>query len=305
MTDAMGSTLYAKKCVGCGRSFTKNKREGHSQWNRRKYCGHACFYKNPTLGRPVSEETRLKISIANLGRKLSTDTRKKMSDRRKGKLLSPEVREKIRQSLLGKPTGRRSGGADSHFWRGGKTELRERFRGSAQYKEWRRKVFERDSYTCQHCGLHSGCGKAITLHADHYPIPMYGLLADVLRSVPEGADAFEYGLHYANLWDIENGRTLCKACHKNTDSWGKPSAAAYERFTRPLMSISQEKHLEHIIDGFSKRVDAKYFCGQREHQGDLWKMPPAELLENAICEAVDQVTYLLTLRDQLAGSRDK
>ena len=30
---------------------------------------------------------------------------------------------------------------------------------------------------------------------------------------------FEQALNCAELWDINNGRTLCKECHKKTDNY--------------------------------------------------------------------------------------
>jgi hypothetical protein len=61
-------------------------------------------------------------------------------------------------------------------------------------REWRVNVFVRDNYTCQKCGKQGG-----RLHAHH--IKPY-------KANPE--------LRH----DIDNGQTLCVACHKETDSYG-------------------------------------------------------------------------------------
>lgn len=45
----------------------------------------------------------------------------------------------------------------------------------------------------------------------------------------------------------------------------------------------------------------KYLRGQAEHGGQLWQK--SGLLDMAIDEAIDQVIYLLTLREQLRRSR--
>jgi 5-methylcytosine-specific restriction endonuclease McrA len=69
----------------------------------------------------------------------------------------------------------------------------------AVYKEWRRQVFERDDYTCQFCKARNGRGKEVFLEADHI-IP-FAKRPDLILSVA-------------------NGRTLCRACHRKTKTWG-------------------------------------------------------------------------------------
>ena len=63
------------------------------------------------------------------------------------------------------------------------------------------------------------------------------------------------------------------------------------------MNKEQEKHLQRVKDVFETSVDAKYRAGQKEHGGDLWLK--AGLIDMAIDEAIDQVVYLMTLKDQL------
>lgn len=85
-------------------------------------------------------------------------------------------------------------GKNNCNWRGGITPENRRIRCSYEYKVWRAFVFERDNYTCQHCGQRGG-----TLHADH---------------IKKFADHKELRL------TVDNGRTLCVACHKKTDTYG-------------------------------------------------------------------------------------
>ena len=85
-------------------------------------------------------------------------------------------------------------GARHHNWKGGKTGYRQKIHNTLEYKLWRRSVFERDNYTCRFCGERGG-----ELNADHIKPFAY---------FPE--------LRLA----IDNGRTLCVACHRKTDTWG-------------------------------------------------------------------------------------
>lgn len=75
----------------------------------------------------------------------------------------------------------------------GSTRARTTDMGRAEYRNWRRQVFERDDYTCQFCEERGG-----KLNADH--IKPYSLFPEL-------------------RYDIENGRTLCVECHKKTDTY--------------------------------------------------------------------------------------
>ena len=67
------------------------------------------------------------------------------------------------------------------------------------------------------------------------------------------------------------------------------------------MTEGQEAHLKRIKDRFSALVDPKYRKGQESHGGDLFTVPTLTILDMAIEEAIDQVVYLITLRDRLIG----
>ena len=79
-------------------------------------------------------------------------------------------------------------------WKGGVTKEHDLIRRGLEYKRWRTSVFERDNYTCVNCGVRGG-----KLQADHIkPFSIYKELR----------------------FDINNGRTLCFKCHKETDTYG-------------------------------------------------------------------------------------
>lgn len=65
------------------------------------------------------------------------------------------------------------------------------------------------------------------------------------------------------------------------------------------MTDSQETHLLHIKQDFERLVDFKYRKGQAEHGGNLINISAEGLLNYAIDEAIDQVVYLLTMKEKL------
>ncbi len=67
------------------------------------------------------------------------------------------------------------------------------------------------------------------------------------------------------------------------------------------MTPEQKSHLSYILSQALNRIDVKYTAGAAEHGGVLSDMSEEALLDNAIDEAIDQVTYLLTLKQKLSN----
>lgn len=130
---------------------------------------------SPFKGKNHSEESKLKMSTVRVGNK-----------NRVGKFHTPEQRFKISQET--KKHALR--GSANFMWKGGVTPENVKARHSFEYQEWRRLVYERDNYTCQHCGDSRG-GNLHPHHIKHF------------SEYPE--------LRY----EVSNGITLCKPCHEN------------------------------------------------------------------------------------------
>lgn len=96
------------------------------------------------------------------------------------------------RKCVGKANGKRLNGSGHWNWKGG---ISPRSLNTVEYKEWRRKVFERDGFKCVWCGYDKGR----ILEADH--IKPWSKFPEL-------------------RFDINNGRTLCKPCHMKTDTWG-------------------------------------------------------------------------------------
>ena len=98
-------------------------------------------------------------------------------------------------------------------WKGGKTKLSQQIKNSAEYSFWRMSVFKRDFFTCQHCGAKNKKGEKYIFDADHI-YPFSKILDDY------NITSIEEAISCEKLWDINNGRCLCRDCHKKTDTWG-------------------------------------------------------------------------------------
>ena len=148
-------------------------------------------------------------------------TRKKLREMRKGKKHTEGTKKKIGKSHKGKkhynwkkPAWNRGKSGlkkeKNPAWKGGKVELSKLIRNCFQYRQWRSDVFTRDDFTCQKCS-EKGC----RLEADHYPKSFFYLLDKYkIKSLEEA-------YNYEELWNINNGRTLCKGCHKKTKTYGR------------------------------------------------------------------------------------
>ncbi len=125
-----------------------------------------------------------------------------------GKRWSEEAKEKIKGRIS--PTkGKRNPGAakaktgiKNPMWKGGISKLQDIIRNSNIYSNWRNQVFGRDNFTCQECGA-----RGVWLEAHHIKPFSYLLQEFNIRTMD---DAY----HCVGLWDINNGITLCKECHK-------------------------------------------------------------------------------------------
>ena len=160
-----------KRCLG--HPFSAERRQRHSQ---------------ALIGHPVSQSTRLKLSIAmkrrprpsgmdRTGRKWSSESRQQWSKAQKGVKRKPHtIESRLLMSKIAKSKRPVVCVDESRSTRKG-----------CEWKLWREAVFRRDNYTCQKCGRAGG-----RLHPHH--IENFARRIDLRFSVT-------------------NGATLCVQCH--------------------------------------------------------------------------------------------
>lgn len=158
------------------------------------------------MGRIPWNKGKTKIDFPQLkgnstGHKQTEDAKKKIGRAARNRIVSKETREKSSNSHRGEKC---------HWWKGGKTAVAKLIRVSFKYRQWRSDVFTRDNYTCLFCNVRGG-----KLEADHIK-----RLSDIITEYDIKTQEDIYNCE--ELWDINNGRTLCIDCHKKTDTYGRP-----------------------------------------------------------------------------------
>lgn len=126
------------------------------------------------------------------GTKMSDETKAKLREARSKQIIpmTEETKAKIKKALLKKSEyfSNLYKGEKSSFWKGGLTDENTIIRRGFEFKRWRTSVFERDNYTCQRC-----LKRGTILHPHHIE---------------------NFSSNIEKRFDIENGITLCKLCHR-------------------------------------------------------------------------------------------
>ena len=149
--------------------------------------------------KPCTEEHKKNISKANMGHPVSKETRDKLSKAKMGdknpmynRIVSEETRRKLSEVHKGEK---------SYLWKGGINPFRKSLRNCFEYRQWRSDIFTRDNFICQECGQIGN-----RLHAHHIKTFSSIIQKYEITTLREALECEE-------LWNINNGITLCKECH--------------------------------------------------------------------------------------------
>lgn len=190
-----------------------------SRLGKRKYCSNKCSNadrigfiqvgRNCKICKKVfTVNSQLRLNDKTCSQKCQEENRNQISHKR-GKERAPKKCRRCQKKYVAlkhhhglqlcKPcvfnrSSENRIGAKNPNWRGGSSSELELARKGRKYGWWKKRVHVKSNYTCQVCGISN-----VTLDADHVkPFAIY----------PE--------LRY----EVSNGRSVCRPCHRKTKSWG-------------------------------------------------------------------------------------
>ncbi len=171
---------------GCG---------GETKTGNKYIFGHHLFGNSHTKGHHLSEEHKKKIKEKCGGWKHTEESKKKISKIKR--LQNIHVSTEFKS------------GKEHPLWKGGITSLYTKIRNSEKYYRWRLEVFERDMWKCV------GCGKQKCYFEAHHIKSFSSIIENNnIKTLREAYSCPE-------LWDLNNGITLCDECHMKTKNYGK------------------------------------------------------------------------------------
>lgn len=239
-TEKHREILRKNQIIATTKASIKNTGSKRTAEQRINYSKSKRGKNNPQYGKPLTKEHKEKISkklrLKQLkennsfyGRKHTQASKNKMSQKKKGK---PHLwmKDKTYEKILGKEKAKRRRlevsfqfknkkqskehiakrikyGEDSSNWKGGLTKLKEKIRGLNNYSEWRLAVFIRDKFSC--CNCHKIGGYLEAHHIKKF--------SNIIRE--NNIKIVEEALSCKELWDVNNGVTLCLYCHSLTKSY--------------------------------------------------------------------------------------
>lgn len=198
-----------KECLYCKKLFTKKVNCSLKDWENRRYCSKECYTKSMKgiiplcvvpKGTHLSPQSEFKKGMTpwNKGTKglmakpKPKQTRKCMECGKEVELFPCRIKRFKFCSRACCAKHNLSGKKHWNFknWKTNKLIL---LRSSKEYADWRKKILERDNFTCQECGQIGG-----KLHVDHIK---------------------PFAYFPKERFNLNNGRTLCIECHKGTDTF--------------------------------------------------------------------------------------
>jgi len=138
-------------------------------------------------------------------KELELQSQKDIYKNRKGKtyeeIFDKEKSNEIKQKISDKLKGNRYG-PNNPAYKHGKTNFHSSIRRMIEYKKWKCNVLQRDNWTCQSCGVR---GEILDVH---HIVPFIEIINKNIVETHDQARECD------DLWDVNNGVSLCIHCHK-------------------------------------------------------------------------------------------
>ena len=186
-----------------------------TEWHKKRQKDSVLKGKNhPMYGTHPSQATLKKLSESHKGMHCSSKT-EFTSEKMRKLWKDPIFRAKQFLASYGKKCPKRSMLGKKHpNWQGGISRFNDIIRNMNQNKDWIKAIFRKNNYTCQVCNIRGGNLEA------HHIISFSKILNDFLNkynSLSITKNRYQLrklAITFNMFWDINNGITLCKKCHK-------------------------------------------------------------------------------------------
>jgi HNH endonuclease len=166
-------------CKQCKNSFPQPYEVSYSRYLGMRFCSTKCANKH------TAQQRYKKNSVTFNCERCGKSKKQKLAIYKKCK------RHFCSTGCANKFNAQFHKATNHHNWKGGITEENHKIRTSAEYIEWRLKVFQRDRFTCINCGYRSKGQGTKDIIADHIK---------------------PFSLHPELRFEVSNGRTLCRSC---------------------------------------------------------------------------------------------
>jgi hypothetical protein len=173
---------FNKKCEICKKEFYISKSKSN-----RKYCSVKC--------RGIADRKRCNISIKCFLCKKEFEVKRAWVRDGQLKFCSKNCKNKYHsQRMIGK---------NNPAWKNGDiVKINFQIRKSFKYRQWRSDIFFRDDFICQVCNKRGNWLEA------HHCIKEFAIIIK-----ENNIKTLEEALNCEELWNLNNGKTLCKKCH--------------------------------------------------------------------------------------------
>lgn len=199
--------------------------KGQIPWNKGKEHSAVLGEKNP------SKRPDVKIRLIEIRRKRALTERRDIICENCGKIKSKRLCEMMKHNFCSRECAfewrkteefsneqrnrvPKKIGKNNNRWKGGITPLTICIRTLSEMKQWRKKIFQRDDYTCQDCGKKGGILNAH--HRKRFNIILKEFLKEYNQFSPieDKETLVRLAINYKPFWELNNGQTLCEDCHK-------------------------------------------------------------------------------------------